>query len=117
VEPAIQIEDAEKESHIFRIAQEAANNAIRHGHPKKVAISLRHLGTDECVLMIENDGLGITKKKGKTNSGIGLQVMDYRANLIGGTLKVVSKPRRGVSVSCRFPCANAVVKKSGKAGS
>jgi hypothetical protein len=43
--------------------------------------------------------------------------MDYRANLIGGTLKVVSKPRRGVSVSCRFPCANAVVKKSGKAGS
>ena len=116
VDPAIQIGDAEKESHIFRIAQEAANNAIRHGHPKKVAISLRHFGTDECVLMIENDGLGITKKKGKTNSGIGLQVMDYRANLIGGTLKVVSKPRRGVSVSCRFPCVKVEAKKPGKAG-
>jgi PAS domain S-box-containing protein len=117
VDPVIQIRDAEMESHIFRIAQEAANNAIRHGHPKKVAISLRHLGTDECVLMIENDGLGITKKKGKTNNGIGLQVMDYRANLIGGTLKVVSKPRHGVSVSCRFPCVKVEAKKTGKAGS
>jgi len=31
--------------------------------------------------------------------------MDYRANLIGGTLKITSKPRRGVTVTCRFPCA------------
>jgi signal transduction histidine kinase len=30
--------------------------------------------------------------------------MDYRANLIGGTLKIASRVKRGVSVSCRFPC-------------
>ncbi|MEQ1751018.1 MAG: PAS domain S-box protein [Prosthecobacter sp.] len=112
VDSTIKIEDAEKETHIFRIAQEASNNAIRHGHPKKVALSLQRLGEEECVLKIENDGAAIVKKKGKPSEGIGMQVMDYRANLIGGTLSITSSPRTGVSVSCRFPYADGGRKKS-----
>ncbi len=112
VDSTIKIEDTEKETHIFRIAQEASNNAIRHGHPKKVTISLQRLGPDECVLMIENDGFAIVKKKGKPSEGIGMQVMNYRANLIGGTLTITSSPRSGVCVSCRFPYADSGSKKS-----
>ena len=105
IDPGIRIGDAEKETHIYRIAQEAANNAIRHGKPTKITISLRHLGEKGCVLKIEDNGSGIKKTKARASEGIGLQVMDYRANLIGGTLKITSKPRRGVTVTCRFPCA------------
>lgn len=105
IDPGIRIGDAEKETHIYRIAQEAANNAIRHGKPTKITISLRHLGEKGCVLKIEDNGSGFKKTKAKASEGIGLQVMDYRANLIGGTLKIASKPRRGVTVTCRFPCA------------
>lgn len=104
IDPGIRIDDAEKEMHIYRIAQEAANNAIRHGKPTKIILSMRHLGEKGCVLKIEDNGSGIKKTKAKASDGIGLQVMDYRANLIGGTLKIASKPRRGVTVTCRFPC-------------
>ena len=89
----------------YRIAQEAAKNAIRHGKPTKITISLRHLGEKSCVLKIEDDGLGIKKTKAKATEGIGLQVMDYQTNFIGGTLKIASKPPRGDTVTFRFPYA------------
>ncbi len=100
VEPGIQINDEEKKTHIYRIAQEASSNAIRHGNPKNITISLRRLADKECELKIEDDGKGFSK--GKAGDGIGLQVMEYRASLIGGTLEIESKPGRGVCVTCRF---------------
>jgi len=99
MDPGIAIDDLEKETHIYRIAQEACNNAIRHGKPTKITISLLKLRDRECVLKIENDGSKLVKSP---DAGIGLQIMDYRANLIGGTLKINSKGSRGVTVSCRF---------------
>ena len=105
IDPEIRVDDPEKVTHIYRIAQEAANNALRHGKPKNITISLKRAGPQECILKIENDGAGIAKKK-NGGEGIGIRVMDYRANLIRGTLKVESKPRGGVSVLCRFPCSD-----------
>lgn len=110
-DPDIQVADSEKETHIYRIAQEAANNALRHGAPTKISISLSRRGDKECVLMVEDNGKGISTVDAAKSDGIGLQVMDYRANLIGGTLKVISKKRRGVRVICYFPCARRVVRK------
>jgi PAS domain S-box-containing protein len=97
----IELADLETQTHIYRIAQEACNNAIRHGKPSQISISLHRIGERECVLKVENDGTRIAESK---SEGIGLQIMDYRANLIGGTLKIASKVKRGVSVTCRFPC-------------
>ena len=114
IDPGIEVRDPEKETHIYRIAQEAANNAIKHGSPTKISISLLHLGNRECVLKVEDNGRGIVKKRAKLSDGIGLQVMDYRANLIGGTLKITSSPHRGVSVVCRFPCPNEATSESPK---
>lgn len=98
------VTDPEKQMHLFRIAQEAVNNALRHGKPKQVKLSLQRHGEDECVLKIENNGSVLTKDNSGSD-GIGLRVMDYRANLIGGRLQVQNGRRGGVCVTCRFPCS------------
>ncbi|MDB6006732.1 MAG: hypothetical protein JWR15_3719 [Prosthecobacter sp.] len=104
VNPDIKIDDPEKETHIYRIAQEAANNALRHGRPGIIHLSLKRLGKNEAVLKIEDNGSGLGKRAPE-KAGIGMRVMDYRANLIDGSLDVKSRPRGGVSVICRFPCS------------
>ncbi len=103
VDAGIAIQNNDIEAHLFRIAQEAVNNALRHGKPSKVKLSLQHVSQTECELIIEDDGSGLKKTKGGQHSGIGVRVMDYRANLIGARLTVKAKPRRGVVVTCRFP--------------
>jgi signal transduction histidine kinase len=103
VDSAIQLNDMEKETHIYRIAQEAVNNAVRHGNPKNITLSLQRLAGGVCVLKIQDDGIGFKKSKSGESRGIGVRVMDYRANFIGGTLELQSGRRGGASVICRFP--------------
>ncbi|WP_395716169.1 PAS domain S-box protein [Prosthecobacter sp.] len=104
LEPGVCIGSEDKEAHLFRIAQEAVNNALRHGKPAHVRISLRKAGDGECELCVEDDGSGLKKNRKGKGDGIGMRVMAYRANLIGGRLKVENKGRRGVVVTCRFEC-------------
>jgi signal transduction histidine kinase len=103
VDAGIAIQNNDIEAHLFRIAQEAVNNALRHGKPSKVMLSLQHVSPTECELRIEDDGAGLKKNKSGQHNGIGIRVMDYRANLIGARLTMKAKSRRGVIVSCRFP--------------
>lgn len=110
VDAGLAINNDDKEAHLFRIAQEAVNNALRHGRPGKVKISLRGTGNRECELRVEDDGAGIRKPKSPQengNGGIGMRVMEYRANLIGGRLKIQNRPKKGVIVSCHFECDDA----------
>jgi PAS domain S-box-containing protein len=104
VDASIVIQSNDIEAHLFRIAQEAVNNALRHGKPSKVKLSLQQVNQTECELRIEDDGAGLKKSKTGLHNGIGVRVMDYRANLIGARLTIKAKPRRGVVVICRFPC-------------
>ena len=83
------------------------NNALRHGRPRTLKISLRREGAAESVLQVENDGAALKNHRGARPEGIGLRVMDYRANLIGGTLHIANLMRGGVRVTCRFPCKPA----------
>jgi signal transduction histidine kinase len=55
-----------------------------------------------CELRVEDDGVGIKRKKDSAPGGIGVRVMEYRANLIDGRLKIASSRRRGCVVSCEF---------------
>lgn len=97
--------DTEKEAHVYRIAQEAVNNALRHGRPKNIAISLTPIDDQRCMLKVEDDGTGFKTSKGTgAGDGIGRRIMDYRASLIGGSVEVNSKRGRGVTVICRFSC-------------
>lgn len=82
--------------HLYRIAQEAVNNAAKHSGASQIVLSLRFSGG--CLILeISDDGTGLARKR----TGLGLGVMQHRAKLIGGELQIVSK--RGVKVSCRVP--------------
>ena len=93
--------DAAAATHVYRIAQEAVNNAIRHGHARRVTIALR--GTDgEGVLVVADDGVGFAEVPG-TKKGMGLHIMRYRAAVIGATVSIRPGAAGGVVVTCTFP--------------
>jgi PAS domain S-box-containing protein len=96
-------------THLYRIAQEAVSNAIRHGKARRVRISLGPVG-DRTVLSIRDDGTGLGKEPAK-HKGMGLRIMQYRAGMIGGTLSVQDEPGGGAMVSCSI-----VMKSFGKDG-
>lgn len=85
--------------HLYRIAQEAIANAIRHGRAKRIAISLA-ADKDRSVLSIVSDGRDFPKRLPKKKGG--LQVMGYRAEVIGGILTVQKGPTGGTQVTCEF---------------
>ena len=87
--------------HLYHIAQEAVNNAIKHGKPQRVLIQLtadRGRGT----LLIKDDGRGIAESPASPQ-GMGLHIMNYRAGMIGGTLEIRPDAARGTVVTCNFP--------------
>ena len=95
------IYDLNVATHLYHIAREAVNNAIKHGHPGHVVISLS-AENGEGTLSVQDDGEGISDIAAK-HAGMGLNIMSYRANMIGGSLDVRKNPAGGVTVTCRFP--------------
>jgi PAS domain S-box-containing protein len=100
-ETPVLIHDDTMATHLYHIAQEAVNNAIKHGAPRKVLIQLsaeQGRGT----LLIKDDGKGIAENPANTQ-GMGLHIMNYRAGVIGGTLEARRDTTRGTIVTCSFP--------------
>lgn len=91
----------EVEGHLFRIAQEAVNNAVKHGQTERVEISLC-INDKKGMMIIRDNGEGMSENPGDSN-GIGLHTMFYRTRLIGGSLKVRQHKPRGMAVICVFP--------------
>ncbi|HWA88328.1 MAG TPA: response regulator [Opitutus sp.] len=89
--------------HLYRIAQEAVNNAMKHSGAREVVIRLRR-GAEALELSVADDGKGLVKAR---SGGIGLQVMKHRAAVIGGELRVDSKPGKGVTITCTLPVKSA----------
>jgi signal transduction histidine kinase len=96
----IRIQDTVVANHLYRIAQEAVNNAIRHGHATKIDIKLARAGL-ELLLVISDDGSGIPANK-PIHPGMGLRNMKYRASIIGGNL-TLGGGESGTTVMCSFP--------------
>ncbi len=84
--------------HLYRIAQEAVNNAIKHGMARKITISF-HTDNNGTTLTIRNDGIGFRKV---TLEGMGMSIMRYRANMIGATLEIRSDGDGETAVICSF---------------
>lgn len=96
------LDDPESSMHLYRIAQEAVANAVRHGKATHIAISLG-LTDDTLLLMIDDNGTGIaTLKTGKAD-GMGLRTMRYRAQALGATLEFQDAPEGGARILCRLP--------------
>jgi len=85
-------------THLFRIAQEAISNAVKHGKARTIVLDLAITG-DQLSLSIQDDGIGIKQPQGSA-LGMGLRSMDYRARLIGGTLLVRAGDKGGTTVVC-----------------
>lgn len=101
----IPVEDNEVAGHLYRIAQEAVNNSLKHAKAKSMEIEFsRQNGT--IFLRVADDGAGLPKVS-RTGSGMGLEVMQYRANVIGASLAVESRRGKGVVVTCSLPAAKA----------
>jgi PAS domain S-box-containing protein len=86
---------------LYRLTQEAVTNAIRHGRAKNVVIGLNVVNGDG-VLTVRDDGCGF-EVAARSQSGLGLRIMNYRAQIIGGSVVVESSPGAGTLVRCDFP--------------
>jgi signal transduction histidine kinase len=95
------IENRNVANHLYRIAQEAVHNAVRHGHAKRIVIRLEGSDCGGGSLYVQDDGCGISGN-GPGSSGMGLDIMRYRAGMIGGSLEVKRAGERGTTVACRF---------------
>ena len=87
--------------HVYRIAEEAVGNAVRHAQAKSITIELHTTPGRKIALTITDDGKGFGKRPGP--EGMGLQNMRYRTRVIRGTLKIASAPKRGTVVTCILP--------------
>lgn len=94
----VYVRDASRATHLFRIAQEAVNNAIRHGNPTRIEIRLRREDS-RLLLEIEDDGSGLAPDSTEPE-GLGIRSMNFRARLIQGRLEFRNSPQGGLLVSC-----------------
>ncbi len=90
-EPAVGI-------HLYRISQEAINNAIKHGKASRIDIGLTVNG-ERIVLAVRDNGIGLPKKPVK-QKGMGLRIMQYRAGVIGGSLVAQRQTDGGMAFVC-----------------
>jgi PAS domain S-box-containing protein len=93
--------DANALTQLYKIAQEALTNAIKHGKAKHVRITLA-AKDENLVLTIDNDGVPFPDLQGRS-TGMGLRIMNYRANLISGVLQIRAKGSQGTLVTCCVP--------------
>lgn len=100
---SIQIHDPAVATHLYRIAQEAVNNSIKHGKAKNISISLTKADR-RIVLTIKDDGIGCPAKALQEKKGMGLHSMKYRTEMIRGAFDIQRGPDGGSIVTCSFPC-------------
>jgi PAS domain S-box-containing protein len=100
-EKPVMIHDESMATHLYHIAQEAVNNAIKHGDPGEILIQLS-ARPDRGRLVIRDDGKGITDAV-SDSPGMGLHIMKYRSGMIGGAIEIRRTAPRGTVVTCTFP--------------
>jgi signal transduction histidine kinase len=95
----VEVGDPDVAIHLFRIAQEAITNAVKHSNAKSIVVRLES-GADELTLTICDDGVGMPPK---IPGGMGLRTMAYRASVIGASFNVARQLARGTRVTCKLP--------------
>ena len=96
----VPVPDRVAATNLYRIAQEAVQNSLRHSLGTKIQIKLSR-DEESIYLSIADDGRGLPKER--HSNGLGLEIMAYRARSIGGVLEAKRAEPRGTVVSCRLP--------------
>jgi signal transduction histidine kinase len=97
----VRVPDDTAALHLYRVAQEAVTNAIKHSGAKNVLISLDRDSEHVCV-SVQDDGKGFMPAK-RRKKGLGLHMMRYRANALGGELKIQRRKTGGMDITCVIP--------------
>ncbi|MBT7066328.1 MAG: HAMP domain-containing protein, partial [Verrucomicrobia bacterium] len=87
---------------LYRIAQEAISNALRHAHPSHISVILL-IDPEHATLLVEDDGSGFCPDQMAPGRGMGLLSMNERCSLVGGTLDITSDTGDGAIVRARVP--------------
>ena len=96
---------ADRASVLYRVAQEAVANALRHGAPTAIGVRL-HLSVDSATLEVNDDGTGFDPLvAARVGQGLGIFSMRERVALVGGTFELVSRPGSGTTVRASVPIA------------
>ena len=100
------VEDPSAIMHLYRMAQEAVNNALKHGEASRITIRLR-CRDDSVALEIEDDGIGIPaeliEEGTSASAGAGLRSIRYRARLIGAAAEFTQRAEGGSLMRCTLP--------------
>jgi signal transduction histidine kinase len=104
VEGAVEVADRQVATHLHHIVQEAVTNAVRHGQARRIVIRLARMEGRQAELSILNDGVDMPAAA-PNGQGLGLHIMSYRADLIGGTLTIERGEGGGTRVAVRFEIA------------
>lgn len=101
-DPPVQVDDNKVAIQLYRIAQEAVANALKHSQADRIEITLE-LRDGMIVLVIRDNGKGIAENTADRHGGMGLLTMNHRARMVGGTLTVELDPKGGTVVECIVP--------------
>jgi signal transduction histidine kinase len=97
-ERPVEMEDNFTATHLYRMAQEAVHNAVKHAEASRVEIRLESR-EGRLILSVSDDGRGLPEDPPEPG-GLGLRILRYRASLLDARLTVHSSPGRGTTVSC-----------------
>jgi signal transduction histidine kinase len=91
------------EEGLYRIAQEALNNTLRHGHARCVSVRL-YRNEKAVILEIGDDGIGFDPAAAREKGGFGLRGMEERAAWLGGSLTLQSSVGKGTKIKVEVGC-------------
>ena len=97
----ISISDPVAANHVFRIAQEAVNNALRHSEATRLTLEIKKTKDGKGILRILDNGRGFDVSE-SSDRGLGLHTMEYRARAIGASFSIRRRRKGGTRVECVF---------------
>ncbi len=103
-ETPVPVRDADTAVQLYRIAQEATGNALKHGEASGVTIALESSAKGYS-LSVTDDGKGFPASANEGARGMGLGIMAHRAQIVGGRLAIESRREGGTIVTCAWPTA------------
>jgi PAS domain S-box-containing protein len=102
IKPSFRLDDDTAAAHLYRIAREAVINANKHAQAKQIVVKLERSQQRQLVLSVTDDGVGVPQARNGAR-GLGFHIMNYRAGLMGGQLKIESPEKGGTRVACYVP--------------
>lgn len=101
---SVAVKDPIAATHLYRITQEAINNALKHARASRIVVSLAKADSKNSLLTIEDNGQGFAPQETqRTAEGMGLRTIAYRAGMIHADVQVRSTLGRGTKILCTFP--------------